>query len=786
MLTSFFRLSVRNLFKKYRLFTLTNTVGLAISLASVLLISLFIVDEYSFDRYHKKSDGIYRIVLDFKSDGNTVKWARTSAPIGHYLVGAYPEVEQVLRLRKNPGTDLLANSEIKFYEDKLFFADSALFKVFDISLKSGSADHALKAKNSIVINERLAKKYFADEDPVGKGLRLNNQIDLKITGVMKQMPANSHFVADAFITFSTLDDILGDKRLTHWGWMDHYTYILLSEGSTASQVEQKLPELLERNAPEWVAENEKLSLQPLNSIHLHSDLKDEITPNSSVKYSYLLGMIAMFILLMAFANFINLTTATLSSRFKEISIQKVLGAGRLQLAGYFWIESTIIAVVAFVIACIVVSLLLPYVNAITGKHIIIETNLWLIIPGSILTLLIGFFSGIIPGLQVRKLNITKLSKEARGTKSSMRTALITFQFSISIMLLIATWIVTRQYTFLKSARLGFSSQNVIVVPIKDRSQNEKYRTIVTEISRLNEVAKVSFSSSTPASNNAYTYTYTFLGSDLGEQAMSTFFVDEHFFNLYGITVKEGRLPNPDNADTLNEVVINEAAVKHFHLSEPIGQLVKGNVKGRVVGVVSNFNHSSLHSSIDPMIFYHYVPNFRFVSIQLKKDVEAGGIAPIEKEWQTFYAGYPMEYFFLNDQIERLYGPEFQLRKVYNSFAVIAMGIAGIGLIGLTTYILDRKVKEISIRKVFGGSVSDLLKLMYSGYLKIVLASIAIGWTLSYYWMNQWLNGFAFKVDLTIGQFLLPTVVMVIVLVVTTGLQTLKAAQTNPIDNLRQE
>jgi len=287
----------------------------------------FIYDEYSFDRYHKNADRIYRIVLDFTSEeGNTVNWARTSAPIGLLLQGAYPEIESVVRLRKNPGTDLLSNDEIKFYEERIFFADSSFAHVFDLPLKKGKSSLALKEKNSIVITEALGRKYFKNEDPIGKTLRFNNKIDLKVTGIMGEMSANSHFRADALITFSSLDDLLGERRLTHWGWMDHHTYILLTKGATPEQVETKFPDFIKQNAPEWVSKTEKLSLQSLASIHLHSDRKDEITPNSQESYSYILGTIALFILLMACANFINLSTATQVSRFKEISIQKMLVA----------------------------------------------------------------------------------------------------------------------------------------------------------------------------------------------------------------------------------------------------------------------------------------------------------------------------------------------------------------------------------------------------------------------------------------------------------------------------
>lgn len=788
MIRSFFQLSIRNLFRKNRLFTIINISGLAIGLASLLLVGLFIYDEYNFDRYHKNADRVYRIVLDFTSDGSVTNWAKTSAPIGHYLNGAYPEVEQVMRLRKNPGTDLLSYDDIQFYEERLFFADSTLFKVFDFGLKRGNPNEALSEKNSMVISEVLAKKYFKDADPIGKTLRYNNQVDLKITGIINNIPASSHFVADAFITFSSLDDLLGEKRLTHWGQFDHYTYVLLTKGATPEQVELKFSDLLKKNAPEWVHEKESLFLQPLTSIHLHSNRKDEITPNSKESYSYILGTIALFILFMACANFINLSTATQVSRSKEIAIQKILGASKNHLTIYFCIESIVICITALLIAYFLGYVALPYFNLSTGKQISLLNSQWLFAPSLILTIAIGFLSSILPSLQAMQSSVLQISKSdgSSVSKSTIRTALITFQFSISILLIIATFIVSSQFKFLKSFRLGFDSNQVIVIPLKDRSQNDRHAVLVNEINQLSGVKKAGFSSSTPGSNNSLTYTYSFVGTGTEDRSIATFLLDENFINLYEIRLKEGRLINLENRDTLSEVLLNEAAVQQFNLTQPIGQVVTGKVKGRVVGIVENFNHTSLHSTIEPLIMYAFTPTFRFVSVKLNTGEIQKGLASLEKRWPELYPGYPFEYSFIDDQIHQLYSSEVQLTRAYTSFSIIAIIIAGIGLIGLTTYLLSRKLKEISIRKIFGSSTSLLVWWIYHGYIKIILIALLISWSFGYYWMNQWLDDFAYKIELTPLHFALPSFIMILILLLTTGIQTLCASRTNPIENLREE
>lgn len=786
MIRSFFLLGIRNLFRKNRYFTLINILGVAIGLAGVLLATLFVVDEYSFDKYHKKADRIYRIALDFTSKGNTVNWARTSAPIGHYLKGVYPGIENVVRLRKNPGTDLLSNHEIKFYEEKIFFADSTLFKVFDFTLSQGNPRFALQEKNSIVITSSLGRKYFGDADPVGKTLRINNLIDLKITGVLKEIPANSHVRADAFITFSTLDDLIGEKRLTHWGWMDHHTYILLTENASPTQVQSKFPEFIKRFAPEWVSENEKLYLQPLTSIHLHSHLKDEITPNSYESYSYILGTVSLFILLMACSNFINLFTASQISRFKEISIQKMLGASKIHLSAYFFIESLIICWIALFISYLLAFLALPYFNVMTEKELQMFDLYQFVLPSVLLTFMIALLTSLIPSIQAAGANRLRAVKIGGVRKSALRTGLTIFQFSISIILITVTWIASSQFSFLKSSHFGFNSDNVVLIPLKDRTQNERHSALTNELSSLPGIQKASYSSSAPACDNAYTYTYTFSGSEAGEQTVATFLVDENFFDLYKIKLSEGRLPNPESTDTLKEVVINEAAVTRFNLTDPMGRLVTGNVKGRVVGVVENFNYASLHSGIEPVIIYSFPGNFRFVSVKLDEGQTQIGMASLQKKWPELYPGYPLEYSSISDKVKQLYGSEYRLTKAYSLFSSLAIIIAGVGLVGLTTFLLTRKLKEISIRKVFGSSSFQLVAWIYSGYVRIVLVATFIAWILSYYWVNRWLSNFAYKTELGLQHFVAPPVIMVFILLATSFIQTLRASNTNPVKNLREE
>ncbi|HNP95781.1 MAG: FtsX-like permease family protein [Cyclobacteriaceae bacterium] len=783
MLKTLVKLGLRNLFRKHKLFTVANLISLAVGLTVLWLVSLFIYDEYTFDKRYTLSERTFRLVVDFNSEGNITSWAKSSAPIGKFLSGMFPEIDQVTRLRKNPGTDLISVGDRQFFEPQFFFADSTFFNVFRIPFISGNQQRALDTKNSVVLSESLALKLFGTTDALGQSLTYNQDIELMVTGIMADMYSNSHFVADAIATFSTLHDLFGEQRLNHWGQFDHYTYVLLNENVEPGTLEAKLPQLIKAHAPEWVSEKETLLLQPISSIHLHSDRKDEISPNSSPVFSLILGSIAIFILIMASSNYINFATAIQIKRNAEIGIQKALGASNSSLGFYFLVESISVCFLAFVISSLLTYWLLPSFNLASGKSMDMISNLWISIPLMAVCILIALVTALFPYLQSRR-RLAGISKtRSARADSRLRTSLISFQLSISIFLIIATWVVSAQIHFLKTARYGFNSDSVIVIPIKDRAKNMQSATICNELEKLPGISRASFSSSTPGSNNSLTYTYSIVDSDAGEQAIATFLTDERFYDLYDITLKEGRLLNPLTTDTLSDVILNEAAVKLFNLKHPIGSIVSGKVSGRVVGIVRDFNHTSLHHPFQPVIMYHFNPTLRIVSVRLN-DIKSG-IASLMQKWPQIYDNYPLEYEFLNDQIQSLYGSEFRLSAAYRSFSVIAILIACMGLIGLTSYLLNQKLKEISIRKVFGSSTYQIISWIYKGYVPVILIATLLAAIAGYYLMDQWLKNFSFRIELSLSHFIIPPLVMTIVLLASTGLQSVRAALTNPADNLRE-
>lgn len=783
MLKTLVKLGLRNLFRKNKLFTFVNLTGLAVSFTVFWLVSLFIYDEYTFDQRYTSTERTFRLVVDFNSEGNVTSWAKSSAPIGKFLPGMFPEIDQVTRLRKNPGTDLISVGDRQFYESQVFFADSTFFSVFRIPFVSGEQQHALDIKNSVVLSESLAQKLFGTIDVLGRPITYNQNTELLITGIMTNMHRNSHFTADAIVTFSTLYDLFGEQRLNHWGQFDHYTYVLLNENAEPSTLEAKLPQLIKAHAPQWVSEKETLLLQPISSIHLHSDRKDEITPNSSPVFSIILGSIAIFILIMASSNYINFATAIQIKRCIEIGIQKALGASNKTLGLYFLVESISVCLLALAISSILTYWIEPEFNLATGKNISMASNLWIGILLMGVCILIALVTALFPFFQAqRQLAGINKNRSARAD-SRLRTSLVSFQFSVSIFLIIATWVVSSQIHFLKTARYGFNSDSVIAIPIKDRSKNVQSATICNELEKLPGISRASFSSSTPGVNNSLTYTYSVAGSDAGEQALATFLTDERFLDLYDITLREGRFLNPLTTDTLSDVVLNEAAVNLFNLKHPIGSIVSGKVSGRVVGIVENFNHTSLHDPFQPVIMYHFNPTLRIVSVRLSN--QNAGLSSLEQKWPQIYDDYPLEYEFLNDQIQSLYGPEFRLSTAYRAFSIIAILIACMGLIGLTTYLLNQKLKEISIRKIFGSSTRQIINWIYTGYIPVILIATLSAAIAGYYLMEKWLENFSFRIELSLFHFIIPPLIMTIVLLISTGLQSVRAALTNPADNLRE-
>jgi putative ABC transport system permease protein len=767
-------------------------LGLSVGFEATFLLSSYIVHEFSYDRYHKYSDRIHRVVHNWKTEENITPWARTSAPIGPMLEATYAEIELMTRVRKNPRTDLLQYKEKKFNENSLIFADSAFFKIFSFKLKSGSAERVLSEPNSIVLSEAMARKYFGNEDPMGKFLMYNNSVNLMVTGIMDQVPDNSHFTFDFVVTFSTLQEVIGEMRLNHWGWFDHQTYLLMEEGTDMYKFEASLGDFLKNHAPEWLPERMELFLQPLASIHLRSNLKDELETNSKPEYSYVLAVIGIFILFMAGINFINMATAKYSERSLEIGIRKIMGEQRRQLIKFYLFESAVFSFLSFLISIILVIFSINWFNEITGKSISLysQISVYLFLALSIVSLIFGFLAGIYPALFLSALKPVSVLKGniIEGIKTDyIRKILVIFQFFISILMLVSTLVVSRQLNFLQNTKLGFTEQHVIILPIKDRSQNNNYESIRQQLLSVNGVKEVSFSSSMPGSNNSMTFTYRFPESSIEEQPLATFMVDEYFTDLFDIKLVSGISFNKVNrSDSISHVIINESAVQFFNLDNPVGSLIQGNASGKVIAVIKDFNIKSLHDKLEPTILFVQPAWFRYIAVKIDNSDTQEILSGLEKKWAQIYPGELMEFSFMEDDINNLYRAEIQLRKAFEFFTIISILIAALGLLGLGSFILDRRTKEIGIRKVLGSTSGKIFTFISKDFLKLIGMATLIAWPISYYLMNNWLQTFPYKADLTWFVFVLPVIIMTGLLGITIGYQVLKASNSNPVKVLRNE
>jgi len=791
MLGNYIKFAVRNIFNS-KAHSLINILGLSIGFASAIFIALFVNDEFSFDRYHQNSDNIYRVAHNWNSNDKITPWARTSAPLAPKLAEGFPEILEVVRVRKNPRTDLLAYGTKRFNEESLIFADSNVFKLFSFPLSDGNPDEALKNIHSILLTKRMAHKYCGEEDPMGKLLRYNNNIDLMVTGILEEIPANSHFRFDFMVTFSSLKDVIGEGRLKHWGWFDHQTYILLPEGEDPQKLQSRFPDFLKDHSPEWFPERSELFLQPLTSIHLYSDLKDEISVNSKSKYSYILLTIGAFILVMACINFMNLATARYTSRSTEIGVRKVLGALRNQLVRYYLLESVILSLSAFIIALLFVIIFISRFNFLTGKEIelLSNQNQMLILPLLGLAVFIGLISGSYPAFYLSALKPVSVLKGVLipgRASNNLRKVLVTLQFIISLVLIVATLVISSQLDFFRNTNFGFQKEHVLIIPVKDRTQNSRYQTIIQQLKEDSDIKEVSFSSSNPGAGNQMTLGYRIKGQDIDFQTTSTYMIDENFLSLYDLELVSGRnFSEQMLSDSSLAVLINESAIQHFNVEDPIGQKIEGSVNGTIIGVVKDFNMRTLHNEIEPLVMFMTPRWYRYISIKISADRIPQAIDFLEDKWPEIYDGHVFEFSFLEDDINRLYKTEEKLSKTFSFIAFIGLFIAALGLIGLGSFTVEKRTKEIGIRKVMGSSSLKILGLLYRDFIKLMLIAIFIALPISYFVMDKWLQSFAHRVSNGFEFYLLPVLILVGIILLSVGYQTLKAALSNPVKTLRDE
>lgn len=801
MLRNYLSVAIRNL-RRHPAYSLINIAGLAIGMATCILILLYIQDELSYDRYHPHADRVYRIVDDIESGGQTVQTAGTPTGWGPALKRDFPEIELVVRLRGTESAWLVDLGHTIYYERKVIWAGSDLFEMFSIPLAAGDRSVALAEPYSMVISEDLAFKYFGAEDAVGQVVNLDNRWDFTVTGVMKNIPTNSHMRPDMFVSYTTMTAIQSGWDLDDWEYHRNlYTYVRLREHVSPDDFEAKLPAFLERHAGDQYREAGIIlrpSLQPLADIHLYSNRESEHEPNGDIRYVALFLAIAFLVLIIACINFINLATARSEMRAREVGVRKVLGANRIQLIRQFLGESVLMAGLAAVLAVILVHLALPAVNEIAGKQLALPITDWMVLAALILgATLIGLAAGSYPAAYLSgflPVEVMKGSPETGKKGLGMRQVLVVIQFSMSIFLLASTAVIHDQLDYIQTKRLGFNKEHVMVVPIVGSPQLPNTPVLKQRLSGSPGVVGIATTTGVPGMRALPTFGVRPEGMRPEDHLMmATLHVDENFLDVMNIDVVAGRNFSPDwGTDTTGGVLLNETAVRSLGWGAPADAIgrqferlsFEGVVPGRVIGVVRDFHLRTIHEEIEPAAImtstYHI-----FVLIRIEPEGISETIGRIEEIWRDVDPRFPLDYTFLDEDFDALYRTDRLLGEIFAVFAFLAVFVACLGLLGLASFSIQQRTREIGIRKVVGSSVSGIVMLLSKDFMKYVLWANVIAWPLAYFVMSNWLQNYAYTSEIRFEWFLAAGILALLIAWLTIGAHAVAASRRNPVNALRQ-
>lgn len=795
MFKNYITIAFRNLFR-HKEYTLINTFGLAIGLASAFLILLYIQHELSYDHNFKNYKRIYRTVATIHLHGRDEKFAATPASWGPAMTNEITGVDKFTRYYPTGRKLTVSFGEKKFYEEGIVNVDSTFFDVFHYKFLVGNSETALDEPYTIVITKNIAKKYFGDENPVGKVLKIDNQRNFRVTAVMQNVPSNSHMQFDMLVSFSSLRDIMGMNFFTNWLSFNCFTYVLISPGTPEKQIEAKFPAFIKKyysDAAQRYGITVKAGLQPVTDIHLYSHREYEFSKNSDITFIYILSAIAVFLLVIGSINFMNLATARYANRAKEVGIRKVLGAFRKQLIQQFIGESVFITFCSFFIALIIIETVLPYYDNFIGRKIEINFFNNLMVFGGlvILTLIVGVISGSYPAFFLSKFNPANVLKGTLniGSKSSgMRKTLVIVQFTLSIFLLAGTFLVNKQLHFMETKNLGFNKNKLLVLQVHESTEAKK-KSFETELLKDPDIAAITNTSSIPGrildKNAIRPEGY----ADNQFTAEFDYRVGFNFINVLGIKMAEGRNFNEGIASDSNTVVINQAAVESFGWKNPVGKYIfypGRNLKLKVIGVMKDFNYMSLREKIQPLILYPGKNFMNYMVIKYKGDNVKSVINYVKSKWSSFDPSRPIDYFFLDKDFDKLFSEENRLSNILLLFSSLAILIACLGLYGLSSFMTQQRTKEIGIRKVLGASLTNILFTLSKEYAFLVGISTVIAWTLVWYTMNKWLSNFAYHINVDIYNLLYSAFIALFVALVTVSYQTLKTAIVNPVNSLKYE
>ena len=800
MFKNYLKITLRNIIR-HKGYAFINIAGLAVGMACTILISFYILDELSYDKYHEKSDRIYRLVQILKPgteyEYETIVQSALYAPL---LLEEIPEVKNAARIYapKIWGKSVLLSYKDKnFYTQQLIFTDASLFEMFSFPFANGNPDTVFPDPKSIVITEKAAEKYFGDEDPMGKIITYDTQHQFKVTGVLKNIPRHSHFTFDFAVPMESYP-VVKKERLEKWTNSAFPTYVQLPENCDVTELQEKIPALIESYRGK--STTTRFWFQPLTRIHLHSNFNDELGTNSDIRYVYIFIVAALFVLSIACMNFINLSTARSTLRAREVGIRKTVGANRTQLIKQFLFESIIICLIALAVALFLVRVFLPFFSEIFGEQVdfsFMSTYSYIAVL-VIITLFTSVFSGSLPAFFLSSFNLISVLKgrflTGKRGKSTLRKWLVVAQFTISIVLIICTGIIYDQLNYIQSSDLGFNKESVVVIPTRrDKDVISKAGILKSAFEKGSGVFNVTVSSQTPGIKLFGRRAQT--EGDAGEKwkSIKSIWVGHDFIKTYELYLLAGRSFSKEfGTDAEKAFILNETASKMFGFSSPenaIGKRINlnyGRKIGTVIGVTGDFHFMSLHSKIEPIIMHINPGRFYYISARINSENVSATLDYLEKKWGEIIPQRPFDYFFLDRDYSKQYHSDQFVGTLLSYFSFIAILISCLGLFGLAAFMAEQRVREIGIRKVFGASVSNIVGLLLKEFSKGVIIANIIAWPAAYVVMDKWLRDFEYRVSIGFGIFVFSALLVLAIALLTVTFQAVKAAHTNPVEVLKYE
>jgi putative ABC transport system permease protein len=786
LIKSYFKIAFRNLLRQ-KGYSIINITGLAIGMACSIIIFLWVQDELSYDKFNENADRIYRVIQNIQFTDHQTTWAITQGPLAPSLKKDFPEIVEAARIDFREFRLQYGNDS---FDENICMADPSLFNMFTFPFVAGNPQTALSNPHSIVLSEEMASKYFGDQDPLGNTIRIDNQYDFSVTGVLKTIPHNSNLQFDFIIPF-----VFGRElgyTVDIWGNSRFLTFVMLAKNNSAPEVIQRISDYL-KDKP-TLEENAKLNLQPLTAIHLYSNFEFERFETGDIKYVTIFTVVAIFILVIASINFMNLATARSGKRAREIGLRKVVGAKRSNIIRQFLGEAVLLSFVAFVFSIVLIEFFLPIFNEFSGKQLSLDLNghTYYISIFVCFVIITGLLSGSYPALflsSFKPVTVLKGSSIAATGNTSFRKVLVVIQFALSIILITGTVVIYNQLDFMRNKKLGFNKEQLLLIRMRG-DLRDNFESLKDELLKNPNIVNATATSNPPTSGYSFSNSrWNWEGKNPEDEIlMRANFVDYGYFETFGMKMVQGRSYSKDFAtDTSEAIIVNETAVKVMGMKSPLGKhLGAKDYYPKIIGVVKDFNFRSLHSPIEPLILI-LAPNYcQVMCIRINSHNLPEMIGYIRNLWRKFVPDHPFEYRFLDESLNNLYQAEQRIGKIIDFFTFLAIFIACLGLFGLVSFMAEQRTKEIGIRKVLGSSIPGIVSLLSKEFLKWVLIANFIAWPIAYLVMNRWLENFAYRIDIGIWTFVLAGVLALFIALLTVSTQAIRAALANPVESLRYE